>query len=272
MVHHGIVLGTLEASPRSAGEPFGERDLRLLGDVATQAAVAAQSLRLTDALARSRARAVTAAEDERQRIRRDLHDGLGPALTAISLQLSAALDHAPPGDVVSSIEQATRAATTAKAEVRRIIEGMTPAQLDRLGVMAAVRALGDQLNADPAAGTPGHPMVSVDGPATLDAVAPEVEVSAYRIAAEAMLNAHRHSGGCCCKVVANVVAGELRLQVDDDGVGLARDEHRSDGVGLASMRARVDALGGRIEIGPGRNGGTSVAVILPAHGRGEDDD
>jgi two-component system NarL family sensor kinase len=216
---------------------------------------------------------LTAAEDERQRIRRDLHDGLGPALTAISLQLSAALDHAAPGaGIVTSLKHAARAATTAKAEVRRIIDGMAPAQLDRLGLMAALRALGDQLNADPAAGTPGHPIVSVDGPATLDTVAPEVEVGAYRIAAEAMLNAHRHSGGCNCRVTASVSAGELHLCVDDDGVGLAPGGHRGDAVGLASMRARVDALGGRVEVGPGRDGGTTLAVTIPAQGRGEDDD
>ena len=87
-----------------------------------------------------------------------------------------------------------------------------------------------------------------------------------------MLNAHRHSGGSNCRVAASVSAGELHLCVDDDGVGLASGGHRGDAVGLASMLPRVDALGGRVEVGPGRDGGTTVAVTIPAQGHGEDYD
>lgn len=273
MIHQGLRLGTLEASARSPGEPLNDADRRLLDDVAAQAAVAADALRLTSSLARSRQRALTAAEDERQRIRRDLHDGLGPALTAISLQLTAALDRAPAGDtLVASLQQANRAATGAKAEIRRIIDGMAPTQLDRLGLMAALHALGDQLNADPDTGTPGHPTITVCGPATLEAVAPEVEVGAYRIAAEAMLNAHRHSGGCHCNVDVHVAAGKLHLRIDDDGVGFVPNGQTTSRVGLGSMHARADALGGELCV-TRLTDGTTVTATIPVPGpENESDD
>lgn len=272
LVHQGITLGFLEVSPRSPGEPLGDADLHLLADVAAQAAVATDALRLSDALARSRVRALTASADERARMRRDLHDGLGPVLAGISLQLSAALDRCPPDDaVVRPIVQASEAADLAKAEVRRIIDGMAPIQLDRLGLMAALRALGDQLNADPAAGTPGHPAVTVEGPATLASVAPAVEIGAYRIAAEAMINAHRHSGGEVCAVTARVAGGELLLEIEDDGVGLDGRHPGRRGLGLASMGARANALGGRLEIGSGTSTGTRVAVTIPVQGLPEEE-
>ena len=268
LVHQGVRLGLLEASPRSAGEPFGLADLRLLADIATQAAVASNALRLTDALARSRARAVTASQDERERIRRDLHDGLGPALAAVSLQLAAALDHLP-GDAPAAdfVRRADAAAATAKTEVRRIIDGMAPVQLDRFGLMAAVRSLGDQLNSDPAAGSPGHPVVGVEGPASLEAVAPEVEVGAYRIAAEAMLNACRHSGGRRCDVTVRVNCEALVVEVVDDGVGIPSDP--KPGVGLRSIRERAAAMGGAVEVAVRATGGTCLTATLPVTGADE---
>lgn len=270
LVHQGVRLGLLEASPRSAGEPLGPADLRLLTDIAGQAAVATNALRLSDALARSRARAVTASEDERQRIRRDLHDGLGPALAGVSLQLAAALDHLP-GDAPAAgfVRRADAAAAMAKTEVRRIIDGMAPVQLDSLGLMAAVRSLGDQLNSDPAAGSAGHPVVGVEGPASVEGVAPEIEVGAYRIAAEAMLNACRHSGGRRCDVRVRVSGEALVLEVVDDGVGIPSAP--TPGVGLRSVHERAVAMGGAVEITVGATGGTCLTATLPVASADERD-
>ena len=253
-------IGVLAVGARSPGEPFATSDRRLLEDITAQVAVAVDALRLSDSLARSRARAVTAAEDERQRIRHDLHDGLGPALTGISLQLAAAADDVQVGSPAhTAIEHAATAVGAAKAEVRRLIDGMAPPQLERLGLLAALQAVGDQLNADPAVGTPGHPRIAVAGPPALH-VDPEVEVATYRVAAEAILNARRHARAKTCTVAVEVDGRTLELRVADDGVGI--DEHAGTGVGLASMRARTESLGGTLSVES--NGlGTVVTATIP---------
>ncbi len=260
LVHQGNVLGTLEVSTRSVGDAFTDAELQLLRAVAAQAATAADAVRLTDALARSRARALAASEDERKRIRRDLHDGLGPMLTGIGLQLSAAKDrisgHADAGSFVTKAAESVEAA---KVEVRRVIDGMHPAELERLGLMAALRHLGDRLNGA------GHgPVVGVQGPLVLPAVAPEVEVGAYRIAAEAIVNACKHSGGTRCDVDVAVSDGWLVVTVLDDGGGM--NGARPGGVGLASMRDRAESLGGEIHLEPGHTG-TTVQARLPVEGQ-----
>ncbi|MEY2468369.1 MAG: hypothetical protein QOF21_1067 [Actinomycetota bacterium] len=269
--HAGEQLGVLSVGRRSPGEPLSDADTRLLADVATQAGFALHALRLSDALARSRKRALTAAEDERQRIRRDLHDGLGPALAGISLQASAALDTLPPDSPAAApLMKVASAAADAKAEIRRIIDGMAPAQLEQFGLMAAVRALGDQLNGDPALASAGHPAVSVAGPASLDAVDPATEVALYRVAAEAIVNAVRHSGGTRCDVQIGVSGPSVHLVVGDDGRGVLPSE-RGRGVGISSMRARVAALNGTIHVNGREGQGTMVSVVVPAH-PAEDDE
>jgi len=260
IVHRESVVGVLQVGRRSPGEPFTAGELRLLEDVAAQASVAVDALRLTDALARSRARAVTSAEDERQRVRNDLHDGLGPALTGVSLQLTAALDRLDPGHpAFSAVQRASTAVVAAKADVRRLIDGMAPPQLERLGLLAALRALGDQLNADPAVGTRGHPRIDVTGPQALP-ILPEVEVAAYRIAAEAALNARRHADATSCRVAVSLTGGALVLEITDDGVGLREDTE--PGVGLSSMRARAEGLGGTLDLETS-DPGSVVRVTIP---------
>ena len=259
IVFRDAQIGVLAVGARSPGEPFAASDKRLLEDVAAQASVAVDALRLSDALARSRARAVTAAEDERQRIRHDLHDGLGPALTGISLQLAAAADDLDTGSAAhTAIDEAAKGVRTAKAEVRRLLDGMAPPQLERLGLLAALQAIGDQLNADPAVGTPGHPFITIAGPSVLH-VAPEVEVAAYRIAAEAILNARRHARATTCAVGVDVDERALRIDVADDGGGV--DEHATAGVGLASMRGRTEGLGGTLAVESNAVGTTVTATI-----------
>ena len=266
IVFRDVQIGLLEVGTRSPGEPFAVSERQLLGDIAAQAAVAVDALRLVESLARSRARAVTAAEDERQRIRQDLHDGLGPVLTGISLQLSAATDDIQIGSPAhAAIEHAATAVGVAKAEVRRLIDGMAPPQLERLGLLAALQAVGDQLNAGAAVGTPGHPQITVTAPEVLH-VAPEVEIAAYRVAAEAILNARRHANATGCDVTIDFDGQALRVRVTDDGVGI--DEQASPGVGLASMRARTEGLGGTLTA-ESNSLGTTVTATIPTDGETE---
>lgn len=271
LLHRGRHLGVLEVWPRSPGEALGESDLRLLDDLAAQAAVTADALRLGQALARSRARALTASADERDRIRRDLHDGLGPTLTGISLQLSAALDHLPAAAPAAEfVARAAADTALAKTEVRRLIEGMAPVELEQFGLMMALRSLADRFNADPRSGlSPGHLVVEIDGPGEIPAVSPAVEVGAYRIVAEALLNAARHSGGRRCGVRVGIETAVLVVEIRDDGTGVVAP--RAGGVGLASMQARANALGGRFELSTRQDGpGTWVRAELPLDAEPDD--
>ncbi len=258
LTHAGIPVGALFVAPRSPGEQFAASDMALMNDAATQAAVAANAVRLSNALARSRQRALSASEDERQRIRRDLHDGLGPTLAALSLQTRAALDRLQSNHpAAESVVQAEAAATLAKSEVRRIIDGMAPVQLEHFGLMAAIRALGDQFNAAATSGTRGHPRTIISGPAGVESIDPVVEVGAYRIVSEAMLNAVRHSQGSRCDVVVEPEIDRIVITVDDDGVGpgdrgdveatpssaVATASNLVSRLGIASMRSRAEHAG-----------------------------
>ncbi|MDU0315747.1 sensor histidine kinase [Phycicoccus sp. M110.8] len=231
------------------------RDEALLGDLVRQAALAARSARLTEELQDSRERLVLAREEERRRVRRDLHDGLGPALSGVVFRIETArlvLSHDPLA-ASQSLDVAVSQVQDVVADVRRLVHDLRPPALDDLGLVGALRQQATSLSAQ------GFTVrVEADG---VDALPAAVEVAAYRVVGEAVTNAARHARATRCDVCLEATAGELHLRVSDDGTGV--DPGAVAGVGLVSLRERVAELGGHAEVVCPPEGGTVVRARLP---------
>jgi two-component system NarL family sensor kinase len=263
LTYRGEPLGQLMLGPRAPGEAFSQADRELMRNLARHAGVAVHAVRLTDDLQRSRERLVTAREEERRRLRRDLHDGLGPTLAGIGFQLDA-MASVLPAQPVKAAEALTKVKSDVRqtvAEVRRLVEGLRPPALDQLGLVPAIRQHGALLG--DAGGQTGKSLaVEVHAPASIPVLPAAVEVAAYRIATEAITNVFRHADAQHCTVQVRLSDG-LELEVTDDGRGPT--EPQQSGFGLRSMRERTAELGGTcvIESSPGT--GTRVLVRLPIH-------
>ncbi|WP_116450348.1 sensor histidine kinase [Blastococcus litoris] len=233
-------------------------DERLLADVVRQAAAAARADSLAAQLQASRGELVTAREEERRRLRRDLHDGLGPSLGAVVLRIDTArnLTVAGRGDEADRLlQQARDDVASALADVRRLVHDLRPPALDDLGLTAAVRQQAERL-LDP------RVAVTVAGAPDVDALPAAVEVAGYRIASEALANAARHARAERVEVTLARSEGALVVTVTDDGVGI--DPAAPAGVGLVSLRERAAELGGRCTVECPPDGGTVVRAVLPA--------
>lgn len=262
-------VGELWLGQRAPGEAFSARDLRLLGDLARQIGVAVHAVRLTDELQRAREHLVTTREEERRRLRRDLHDGLGAQLAAMSIQTSVIyklVRRDPVAAETAAVEMGTEL-RAAVADIRRLVHGLRPPALDEFGLVAAVRqrasqyASGSDVSMDEE-GPPDHQglMVVVDAPSDLSELPAAVEVAVYRIVEEALTNVVRHAQARLV-VVRLATDGDFRLIVEDDGVGIAVDQ--PVGVGMLSMRERAAELGGSFVAENLSTGGTRVSVRLP---------
>ncbi len=248
----GEQLGTLEVAAPHRGLTDGGR--ALLAALAPQVAVVVHAAALNAQLEDARRHLVDAAQAERGRLRRDLHDGLGPSLSGVSLGLES-LRRAVPNNPTRAMEILDRAQVEVRDavdEVRRILDNLRPTTLDALGLVGALRAHA-QDTADGLA-------VQVAADAGLSALDPEVEAAAYRIALEALTNVHRHARATHCTIRLSADDHQVRVNVQDDGRGLP--PMRREGVGLASMRHRAESLGGALEVRSGSDG-TSVTAHLP---------
>ena len=166
-------------------------------------------------LQRARERLVAAREEERRRLRRDLHDGLGPALAGAALKVEAAenLLASDPAAAGKLLEDARSEIQNAVADVRRLVYALRPPALDELGLVEALREQAEKL------GAADHPRVEIDASDQLEGLPAAVEVAAYRISLEAMTNAARHADARTC-VVRIALNEDLELEVVDDGAGL----------------------------------------------------
>jgi two-component system, NarL family, sensor kinase len=217
-----------------------------------------RATRLLDQLQVSRERLVLAQEDERRRLRRELHDGLGPLLTGVALSADTAWNLAN-GDIRPGLQEkltAVRAdSRTAIHEVRRIVDGLGSPALDELGLAEAlrIRAVTTTRRAD------GSSLRVTVESGDLPVLPAAVEHAAYRIATEALTNIVRHSQASSAAIRLCAEHGSLRCEVLDDG---GSDGLWRPGVGITGMRERVAQLGGTCEIGPGPQGG-HVCVTFP---------
>lgn len=268
LTYGGETVGRLLLAPRAPGEPFSPADRSLLEDLARNAEVAVYAVRLTDDLQRSRERLVTAGEEERRRLRRDLHDGLGPTLASLTLGLDVSLKllKKNPDEAEEMLSRLKAQTKEAVVDIRRLVYGLRPPALDDLGLVAAIReqaAAHGRLRGDGEGGSGlGFRIEATDELPPLPAA---VEVACYRIAQEAITNVARHARASLCRVRLFVDPNgrTLELEVTDDGVGLPDAASRRPGVGLSSMRERAEELGGKLSVAPAPEGGTRVSVVFP---------
>jgi signal transduction histidine kinase len=264
LVYQSQPVGELIVSPRSGSREFDAADRTLLDELARQIGVVAHNVRLTNDLQASRERIVTAREEERRRLRRDLHDGLGAQLAALTLQ-TGALKATIPTDPGAAVEQATelqQELRIAVADIRRLVQGLRPAALDDLGLIGAVGARITAVNLAEWSEPEQRPLlVALDAPGDLGPLSAAVEVALYRIVDEALINVVKHANASRCRVVLSRVPAGIRLVIEDDGRGIPVD--RISGVGLQSMRERALELGGTLTVEPADPAGTRIVAELP---------
>jgi signal transduction histidine kinase len=244
--------GKLLVSPRRGERALERSDRELLASLAPFLLAAVEARQLSVDLERERARVVATAQAERDRLRRDLHDGLGPSLSGIALGAEAAARFLPddPTAAAQVIDRIRAEAVSATAEVRRVIDDLRPSALETSDLAEAVRQAAQLL-----------PMpVTVECAEGASGLPAAVEDAAFRIAAEALTNVARHSGATWCTVRIDREEDALVLQIGDDGAGFDRAD---SGVGLQSMRHRAQSLGGSLVVLTRPGGGTEVTARLP---------
>ena len=257
----GETQGELRLGARPDGLSRSER--RLLDGLSRQTAVAVHGVLLGRDLQHSRELLVSAREEERRRLRRDLHDGVGPALAAAALQVETAREvyARDPAAAAAMLDRAALRLRGAVDDVRAVVHGLRPATLDDLGLPDALVELAARFEA------PGRRVTATvaDVPGRTAAV----DAAAYLVAAEALANAARHAAAR--HVELELAAGQagLVLTVTDDGVGLrpgagpGAGPGPRPGLGLRSMRERAEELAGTLTVGTGPIGGTRVSLWLP---------
>ena len=256
--YQGELIGQLQLAPRTPGEAFTPADLRLLDELARQAGIAAHAVELATELQRARERLVLAREEERRRLRRDLHDGIGPTLASLAQRLDTISRLVPhhPEAAITELSCVKAQVKTTIAEIRRLVYALRPPVLDELGLLSALREHIAQLQ------QPEGLHLTFEAPDALPELSAAVEVAAYRIVLEALTNVERHAHARECLVRLDLGdAGELCLSMSDDGTGLPANAHA--GVGITSMRERAAELGGTCQMTVRSPHGTHVEVRLP---------
>lgn len=257
----GEAVGELAVGLRAGEHQLAPADRNVLTLLAVPLAVAVHASALSAQLQTSRERIVAAREEERRRLRRDLHDGLGPTLTGVALTADAAenlldRDAGRARELLRALRSDTR---NAIADVRRVVDNLRPSALDELGLVGALRQRADQLSRR-AGGF--RLQIRFDIPEQLPRLPAAIEVAAYRIATEALTNVARHSRASV--VVLQLRCGEgLHVEVIDDGPS---NGAWLPGVGLDAMRERAAELGGQFEAGPTASGGR-VHASFPVDSR-----
>jgi signal transduction histidine kinase len=272
LTYQGEVIGQLLVARRAPDEAFTAGEERLLQNIARQAGTAVHALQLTADLQRARQQVVTSREEERRRLRRDLHDGLGPSLAAQILKLGSAralLAEQPEMSDKLLAEMETDIEGTL-ADVRRIVYDLRPAELDQRGLAGALRAYAESVESGELGETHPDLTVHVDIPDPLPPLPAAVEVAAYHIAREAVTNVVRHAQAQHCTLRLEVEDGEdrrLHLSIRDDGLGFTGGERGGvgmpTGIGLTSMRERAAELGGTCTIEAEPGAGTRITAVLP---------
>ena len=256
LVDQGRTVGQLLAAPRPPETSFDAWETTLLMNIARQAGATVHSAQLTAALRRSRQRLVTAREEERRRLRRDLHDGLGPQLASMALTMDAIarLMDSNPARASDLLNELKVQSQDAVREIRRLVHDLRPPALDDLGLTAALRESAAWYSQS------GLHIV-IHAPDPMPPLPAAVEVAAFRIAQEGMTNVVRHAQARTCRVTLVLEQDGLCVTIEDDGRGLPANLYM--GVGLRSMQERVAELGGRFSLGSGPAGGALVQARLP---------
>jgi signal transduction histidine kinase len=254
LLAYGTAVGSL--TYRAPDRPLSTAGERLLRDLARQLGAALHARLLREDLQRARERLVLAREEERRRLRRDLHDGIGPALAGLTLKTETARALLPPGSDGAShqLRDLSEEIRRTVVDVRRLVEGLRPPALDELGLAGACTQAVERLTA-------GSGLAArVDACDDLPALPAAVEVAAYRIVVEAVTNTVRHAQARHCRVSMTRTPAGLAVEITDDGTGLyGSGDH---GHGLAIMRERAEEIGGTVTVRDG-SPGVTVQACLP---------
>ena len=254
LASHGHHFGSLIVSARSPSDAFSERDRSLLAQLAHQMATEVRLVRLADDARRARDRIATSVIEERLRLRRDLHDEVGPRLAGAFYMIEALRGSVSSGDG-SLVDDAAQQVQSVIAEVRRLAHDLRPAILEEIGLVDALRRQAGAV----ASGSALAVTVEAVGECVLP---PIVETALYRVALEALNNVVRHADATRCEIGLRVEDDVVTMEIADDGCGIAPDA--PTGLGLRSMRDRIDGLGGGCTFDVG--GGTRVRIEVPLHG------
>lgn len=258
LLDQGETVGHLLVVPDEGANLTAEqRDLLTI--IANRAGSAARVVRQAQDLLRARERLVLAREEERRRLRRNLHDTIGPTLAALNLKAGTVrnLIEQDPLAAQEQMNELRQQIQSVITDIRRVVYDLRPPALDELGILLAIREQASQFST-------GGLQVIVDAPNHIPVLPAAVEVATYRIVMEALTNVERHAHARLCRIRISVDE-RVNIEVVDDGVGLPANHH--PGVGIASMRERVTELGGSCKIESTAEGGTRVLASLPASSR-----
>lgn len=263
LTYQGALVGHLLVTTRRGDAGLDAADRALLVDLTKQAGIAVHSVRLTadlrqiaGKLQRSREQLVLALEEERRRLRRDLHDDLAPTLVGLSLRAGTVADliESNPAKAQLLAEELESSIRDAVGNIRRLVYDLRPPALDDLGLLAAIRERAHEYS-------DGQELqVEVDAPDKLLPLPAAVEVAAYRIVQEGLANVVKHAEAHTCHIGIRLADG-LMIEIADDGIGLP--ERPTVGVGLRSIRERAEELGGTFQITHSSAKGTQIVVCLP---------
>lgn len=256
LVHQNKVIGRLMIAPREQGEQFNHQERQLLNTIAALTANVIRVIQLSDQFRQSRQRIVTAREDERRRLRRDLHDGLGPQLASQILGLEAVEQLLPtnPQKAYQLLAALKSQAQEAITDIRRLVYGLRPPTLDDLGLVRALQQSAVRYEN-------ANLRFIFDIPTPFPEMPAAVETAVYRIVQEAMTNTVRHAQATISTVHLSQANDQLRLEISDNGQGLPPNYH--SGIGLQSIRERVAELNGRCMIESSPVGGTKIKAWFP---------
>lgn len=258
LAFQGVPVGSLEVTAKRGARVPGPGDAAFAA-LLTELAAVVHAVVVTHAVAEARLALANAREEERTRLRRELHDGLGPALAAIKMQAEggAVVVRRDADRAAGIMDRLVVALQSTITDVRRIVYDLQPPVLDALGL---VGALGERAAAFSSGATSGlHVTVTETTP--VGTLPPAIELAAYRIVCEALANVARHAEAGECLVTLTRDPDALRLRVADDGHG-ARP-HAVPGIGTASMMERAGELGGSCTVTSTEGAGTTVLARLP---------
>lgn len=256
LVYHSELMGTLALGSRSWNDEFSSSERKLLNDLAPQVAIAIKNVRLTDDLKRARQKLVNTREEERKRLRRDLHDSLGPELAGLAMQMDAAknLIYQKPDMVSNLLTQMNQKLRSTIDDIREIVYALRPPVLDEFGLIYAII---EQIEKLKRAGNQIE--INFEAPESVPELPAAVEAAIYRIVQEAVTNVVKHSKAknCWIKLWIN---RDIFIEIVDDGVGIKSERK---GIGLHSMKERAEELGGRCSIKDHSDRGTIVSTRIP---------
>lgn len=281
IIYRGKTLGTLYAASRSAGETFTAEDslflevmLRHAGPLVNNADMLQGMRKLAEDLQESRERLVLAREEERRKIRNNLHDDLAPRLAGLALNAATARKYVEknPSEAIAMLDNLSQVIRSSVQDIRALVNDLRPPALDELGLIGAIRVRMDELSKPTIlmAGETGvKPLYfQMESPSSLPSLRAAVEVAVYRIVTESIVNVVKHANATVCRVRLEVEeARQLKVEITDNGIGVAHRPSLSGasggGIGLLSMRERAAEIGGECGIERLDEGGTRVWAVLP---------